>query len=78
MLALPDCTSTSIGVLPASAQRDVDILGVLGQIALCDEEAQNIKGIIENSLTFYRIKFNGWSGLVRRTCLKSGLPDPLK
>ena len=83
MLALPDCTSSaavylSIGVLPASAQRDVEILGLLGQLALCDEEAQNIKGVIENSLTFYGIKFNGWSGLVRRTCLKYGLPDPLQ
>ena len=83
MLALPDCTSSaavyfSIGVLPASAQRDVEILGLLGQLALCDEEAQNIKGIIEHSLSFYGIKFNGWSGLVRRTCLKYGLPDPLQ
>ena len=55
----------NIGVFPVSAQRDVEILGLLSQLASCDEEAQNIKGIIENSLTFYRIKFNGWSGLVR-------------
>ena len=83
MLSLPDCTNSagvylSIGVLPASAQRDIEILGLLGQLAMCDQEAQSIRAIIEHSLTFYGISFNGWSGLARKTCLKYGLPDPLQ
>ena len=82
MLSLPDCTVSAsvylcIGVLPAEAQRDLEILGLLGQLAMCDQEAQNIKEIIEHSLSFYGINFSGWSGLARRTCLFYGLPDPL-
>ena len=83
MLSLPDCTSSevvylSIGVLPATAHRDIEILGLLGQLGQCDTEAQSVRGIVENTLTFYGINFNGWSGLVRRTCLKYDLPDPLQ
>ena len=83
MLSLPDCTTSAavylcIGVLPAAAQRDVEILGLLGQLAICDQELQNIRTVIEHSLTFYGVNFPGWSGLVRRTCLKYGLPDPLQ
>ena len=83
MLSLPDCTSSaavylSIGVLPACAQRDVDILGLLGQLALCDQEGQKVRTVVEHSLTFYGLNFPGWSGLERKTWLKYGLPDPLQ
>ena len=82
MLSLPDCTVSAavylcISVLPAEAQWDVEILGLLGQLAMCDQEAQNIRAIIEHTLTFYGVNFSGWSGLVRRTCLFYSLPDPL-
>ena len=83
MLSLPDCTTSAAvylcaGVLPATAQRDIETLGLFGQLALCDSEAQNIKTIITNTLTFYGLNLNGWSSLVRRTCLKYRLPDPLQ
>ena len=83
MLSLPECTTSvavylSIGVLPAEAQRDVEILGLLGQLAMCDQDLQNIRQVMEHTLTFYSVNFPGWSGLVRRTCLKYGLPDPLQ
>ena len=83
MMSLPDCTPSAavylcMGILPASAQRDVEILGLLGQLAMCDGEAQNIRDVMENTLTFYGINFSGWSGLARRTCLKYNLPDPLQ
>ena len=83
MLSLPECTVSAavyicIGVLPAEAQRDIEILGLLGQLAMCDQEAQNIRAIVEHTLTFYGVNFPGWSGLVRRTCLFYGLPDPLQ
>ena len=50
MLSLPDCTSSaavylSIGVLPATAQRDIEILGLLGQLAMCDQDTQKVKAI---------------------------------
>ena len=83
MLSVPDCTTSALvyfsaGVLPASAQRDVEILGLLGQLGgLCDNEAQNIRNIIEHTLSFYNMSFKVWSCLVRKTCLKYGLPDPL-
>ena len=67
-----------MGVLPAQAQRDVETLALFGQLAICDQEAQNIKTIIEHTLTFYGVTFTGWSGLVRRTCHFYGLPDPLQ
>ena len=75
MLSLPDCTNSeavylSIGVLPATAQRDIEILGLLGQLAMCDTESQSVRGVMENTLTFYGVNFNGWSGLVRRTCTR--------
>ena len=83
MLSLPDCTTSaavylSIGVLPATAQRDIEILSLLGQLALCAEEAQSIKLVITHTLTFYGLSFNGWSSLARKTCLQYGLPDPLQ
>ena len=44
MLSLSDCTTSAAvylnaGVLPATAQRDIEILGLLGQLAICDGEA---------------------------------------
>ena len=44
MISLPDCTTSAavylnVGVLPPIAQRDVEILGLLGQLAVCDGEA---------------------------------------
>ena len=83
MLSLPDCAPSAgvylcMGLLPASAHRDIDILALFGQLAVCDDELQSVKTVIENSLTFYGITFNGWSGLVRQTCLKYNLPDPLQ
>ena len=49
MLSLPDCTNyeavyLSIGVLPATAQCDIEILGLLGQLAMCDTESQSVRG----------------------------------
>ena len=83
MLSLPRYTKSSliylsIGVLPARGQRDLEILGVFGQLAICGDDMQNIRKVIQNSLTFYDISFNGWSALVRKTCLRYDLPDPLQ
>ena len=68
----------TMGVLPATAQRDVEILGLLGQLALCDEEEQNIRIIVQHNLAFFDDKFGGWSGRVRNTAAVYGLPDPLQ
>ena len=83
MLSLPDCTSSevvylSIGVLPATAQRDLEIMGLLGQLALCDMDDQNVGRIITNNLAFFDEKFGGWSGLIRKTAATYGLPDPMQ
>ena len=43
----------SCGVFPAEAQRDIEILGLMGQLAVCPDELQNIRTIIENNLAFY-------------------------
>ena len=56
MLSLPDCTVSAavylcMGVLPAQAQRDVETIALFGQLAICDQEAQNITTIIEHTLT---------------------------
>ena len=83
MLSLPVCAPSalvylSVGVLPATAQRDLEILGCLGQLALSDMDDQNVRKIILHNLTFYDDNFGGWSGLARKTAERYGLPDPLQ
>ena len=83
MMALPECVASplvylSIGVLPATAQRDLEILGLLGQLAMCDDSNQYVRKIMAHNLAFFDDKFAGWSGLVRRTTQEYGLPDPLQ
>ena len=70
MLSLPDCTTSAavylnVGILPATAHCDIEILVLLGQLAVCDGEAQDVRKIIENTVTFYGINFTGWSSLAR-------------
>ena len=79
MMAVPDNTpSCSIylvsGLLPAEAQRD--IMGLLGQLAICSKDLQNVTEIIHHNLIFYGSEFGGWSGLARSTAEKYSLPDP--
>jgi hypothetical protein len=83
MLSMPDCVSSplvylTMGILPATAQRDLEIMGLLGQLALCDQGDQNVRNIINHNLAFFDDKFGGWSGLVRKTAAVYGLPDPLQ
>ena len=71
---MPECVPSALvyltmGVLPVSAQRDIDALGLLGQLSVCDEEEQNVKKIVNYNLAFFSDKFGGWSGLVRKTAL---------
>ena len=47
----------SVGVLPATAQRDLEILGCLGQLALSDMDDQNVRKIILHNLTFFDDNF---------------------
>ena len=80
MLSLLDCTTSAavylnIGVMPASAQHDVEILGLLGQLALCDGESQNLRLVIINKLTFYGANLTGWSSLVRKTSTDYQIPS---
>ena len=81
MLGLPDCTTSAavylnIGVMPATAQRDIEILGLLGQLAMCDGESQNIRLVINHTLTFYGENFSGWSSLVRKPASNTGYLTP--
>ena len=83
MLSMPDCVSSplvylTIGIMPVTAQRDLEILGLLGQLALCDQDEQNVRRIIHHNLGFFDVKFGGWSSLVRKTAAVYGLPDPLQ
>ena len=82
MMSMPDCVSSplvylTMGILPATAQRDLEILGLLGQLSMCDQGNQNVRDVILHNLAFFDDKFAGWSGVVRRTALEYGLPDPL-
>ena len=77
MVATPAVYLT-LGQLPAVAERDIEILGLLGQVAQCARELQAVTDIIEDGLTQYDIEFPGWSGLVRQTCVLYGLDDPLE
>ena len=66
------------GVLPVVAERDIQIMRLVGQLAICDRELQNVSAIVEENLSRYGIKFSGWSGVARRTAALYGLPDPLE
>ena len=81
MLALPSHTPSFIvylliGILPATAMRDLDIMGLLGQVAMCTEDQQYVTDIIKNKLDDYDTNFGGWSSLARKTAEKYSLPDP--
>jgi hypothetical protein len=81
-MCLPENTpSTTVyltfGVLPFEAQRDLEILGLLGQISVCPSDQQSVKDVIMYNLMFYGNKLKGWSTLVRQICHKYDLPDPL-
>ena len=74
----PSCSIyLTSGLFPAEAQRDLDILGLLGQLAVCPKDLQNVTDIIHHNLVFYDSQFCGWSGLVRQTAAKYSLPDPM-
>ena len=82
MLSMPDCVSSpmvylTIGVLPATAQRDLEIMGLLGQLSMCDNDDQNVRNTIKHNLAFFDVQFAGWSGVARKTASVYGLPDPL-
>ena len=83
MQSLPPSTPTPaiylmMGVLPCVAERDVEILRLAGQLAICDKELQSVSEILESNLTNEDIQFDGWSGLARRTAAIYGLIDPLE
>ena len=70
MMSIPGWTPSAavylfMVILLASAQCGIEILGLLGQLAVFDGDAQNIRDVLGNTLTFYGINFTGWSGLVR-------------
>ena len=67
-----------IGLLPATAERGIEVFGLLGQIAGCSRDLQAVSDIIEDGLVRFDISFPGWSGIVRRTCTLYGLDDPLE
>ena len=82
-LCLPKNTPSAtvyltIGVLPFEAQRDIEILGLLGQISVCPSDQQSVKDVIIHNLTFYGNNLKGWGSLVRQICHKYGPPDPLQ
>ena len=82
MMSMPDGISSplvylTMGILPATAQRDLEIMGLMGQLALCQDDDQNVRKIVGHNLTFFDDKFGGWSGLVRKTAKLYDLPDPL-
>ena len=66
-----------MGIVPAVAMRDVQILQLVGQLAMCDRELQNVSDIIQDNLASQNIDFPGWSGIARRTAAIYNLKDPL-
>ena len=79
MLSMPECVSSplvylTMGVLPATAQRDLEIMGLLGQLSITDDDNQNVRQVVKHNLAFFDDKFGGWSGVVRRTALEWKIP----
>ena len=83
MQSLPPSTPTPAvylmgGVIPAVAERDIQILQLVGQLAICDRSIQAVSDIVESNLGGESIDFAGWSGLARRTAAIYNLIDPLE
>ena len=83
MQSLPPSTPTPAvylmgGVVPAVAERDIQILQLVGQLAICDRSIQAVSDIVESNLGGESIDFAGWSGLARRTAAIYNLIDPLE
>ena len=83
MQSLPSSVATpaiylSFGVLPAVAERHVEILGLLGQLASCPRDLQAVSDIVQDGLEKFDLTFQGWSGLVKRTSALYGIQDPLE
>ena len=81
--SLPPSTPTPVvylmtGTLPAVAERDIQILQLVGQLAICDRDIQAVSDILESNLGAECLDFAGWSGLARRTAALYNLPDPLE
>ena len=68
----------SMGVLPAVAERDVEILGLLGQLAQCPRDLQAVSDIVQDGLEKFDLTFQGWSGLARKTAMIYNIQDPLE
>ena len=82
MMSMPDCVSSplvylTMGILPATAQRDLEILGLLGQLSMCDQGNQNVRDVILHNLAFFVGHFAVWSGVARRTAFEYRLPETL-
>ena len=54
------------------------IIVLLGQLALCDQDDQNVRQVVQHNLAFFNDRFGGWSSLARQTAAVYGLPDPLQ
>ena len=59
-------------------ERDLQILRLVGQLAICDRNLQSVSDIVENNLIEESIDFPGWSGIARRTAAIYNLSDPLE
>ena len=81
--SLPSSVATpaiylTFGVLPAVAERDVEILGLLGQLAQCPRDLQAVSDIVQDGLEKFDPTFQGFSGIARRTAALYGIQDPLE
>ena len=65
-----DLVNVIFYILPATAGRDLAILGLLGQVAMWAEDQQYVTDIIKNNLEDYDTSFGGWSSLLRKTAEK--------
>ena len=78
----PECVPSALvyltmGVLPVSAQRDID--ATLSRTVVCLWwRGAKCEEIVNYNLASFSNKFGGWSGLVRKTALVYGLPDQLE
>ena len=70
MSVIFDIVNVIFYILPATAGRDLAILGLLGQVAMWAEDQQYVTDIIKNNLEDYDTSFGGWSSLLRKTAEK--------
>ena len=82
-MSLPPAVPTPViylmcGILPAVAERDLQIMRLVSQLSMCSQDIQTVLDIVENHRVKNNIQFPVWSGVAWRMAAIYSLEDQRK